>query len=420
MERDAPPIPIEQPLEDLVNHALAHLEKLGYRDHTLKMYRAVWKALREFAEHAPPPRMLSRELTARFLASRGISADSDGSYLTWSQEEARRAVRILTEFAAQGSYGRHRKRRGEPRLPEELADELAAYERFSSEQLQHGTRTIEARRQLLIHFLRFLDSRHLSSLRDLTPGALSAYVRSLAHLGPGSLGNVAAALRSFLRYLGMRGIVRWDGPAHVLPIRFAKEHRLPSVWPQPAVETLLAQVDRTTALGRRDYAILLLAGRLGLRASDIRALRLEDIHWAEDRITICQSKTGQWLTLPLEEEVGRALIDYLQDGRPATHHRAVFLKVRAPIEPFGPGNNLSMILRSHLHRAKLALPAGTRRGLRAWRHTLATRLLRAGEPLETIAGLLGHQSIETTRVYTSLDVEALGGVALNPDEVFHA
>ena len=98
----------------------------------------------------------------------------------------------------------------------------------------------------------------------------------------------------------------------------------------------------------------------------------------------------------------------------------MFLKARAPIEPFGPGNDLSTILRSHLRRAKLALPTGTRRGLHAWRHTLATRLLRAGEPLETIAGLLGYQSIETTRGYTRLDVEALRGVALDPDEVFHA
>lgn len=420
MKRDASPIPIEQPLEDLVNHALAHLETLGYRDHTLKPYRAAWKALREFAEHDPASRSLSGALTARFLASRGIAAHADGARLTWSQGEARRAVRILTEFAAQGSYRRHRKRREEPRLPAELAEAYAAYERFCCEQLKHSSRTTETRRRLLTHFLRFLAARHLSSWRDLTPVDLSAYVRSLAHLGACALANVAAALRSFLRYLRMHGSLPWDGAAHVLPIRFAKERRLPSVWPQAAVETLLTQIDRTTALGRRDYAILLLAARLGLRAGDIRALRLEDIRWAESQITLRQAKTGRWLTLPLAEEVGRALIDYLRDGRPATPHRTVFLKARAPIEPFGPGNDLSTILRSHLRQAKLALPAGTRRGLHAWRHTLATQLLRAGEPLETIAGLLGHQSIETTRGYTRLDVEALRGVALDPDEVFHA
>ena len=417
MRRDASPIPIEQPLEDLVNHALVHLETLGYRDHTLRPYRAVWKALREFAEHDPAGRSLSGALTARFLASRGISAATGGARLTWSQGEARRAVRILTEFAAQGSYRRHRKRREEPRLPAELAEAYAAYERFCREQLKHSSRTTETRRRLLTHFLQFLAARHRSSWRDLTPADLYAYV---ATLGACALANVAAALRSFLRYLRMQGSLPWDGAAHVRPTRFAKERRLPSVWPQAAVETLLAQIDRTTALGRRDYAVLLLAARLGLRAGDIRALRLEDIRWAECQITLRQAKTGRWLTLPLAEEVGRALIDYLRDGRPATPHRTVFLKARAPIEPFGPGNDLSTILRSHLRRAKLALPTGTRRGLHAWRHTLATRLLRAGEPLETIAGLLGHQSIETTRGYTRLDVEALRGVALDPDEVFHA
>ena len=122
----------------------------------------------------------------------------------------------------------------------------------------------------------------------------------------------------------------------------------------------------------------MLACRLGLRVSDIVGLRLEHLHWREDRIEMAQAKTGAPLVLPLSEEVGGALIDYLQHGRPAQ----------------------------------------SRKGLHTLRHTVATRLLEVGTPLETIAGILGHLSLETTQIYAKVDIEALRRAALDP-EVLH-
>ena len=118
-----------------------------------------------------------------------------------------------------------------------------------------------------------------------------------------------------------------------VPIRLAKDRRLPSVWPAKAVEELLAAVGRRTPAGKRDYAVLLLACRFGLRPSDIRSLRIDDIHWSDGRIDLCQSKTSQPLTLPLRDDVAEALIDYLRNGRPTTSYREVFLKARPPVEP---------------------------------------------------------------------------------------
>jgi len=106
---------------------------------------------------------------------------------------------------------------------------------------------------------------------------------------------------------------------------------------------LLSAVDRSSAKGKRDYAILLLACRLGLRAGDIRTLKLDNLHWAESTIEITQAKTGAPLTLPLTNEVGEALIDYLKSGRPQTKYREVFLKVNPPFDPF-TGNNLYHIV----------------------------------------------------------------------------
>ena len=110
--------------------------------------------------------------------------------------------------------------------------------------------------------------------------------------------------------------------------------RIPSVWDHELVVRLLGAVDRSSAKGKRDYAILLLACRLGLRAGDIRTLKLDQLHWEDSPIEITQSKTGTPLSLPLTDEVGEALIDYLRSGRPQTAHREVFLKVNPPFDPF--------------------------------------------------------------------------------------
>ena len=116
--------------------------------------------------------------------------------------------------------------------------------------------------------------------------------------------------------------------------------------------------------------------------------------------------------------MGGALIDYLQHGRPVTYHREVFLRLKAPVEPFSSNDNLHHILTFYRQRAGIALPAQARKGLHSLRHTVATRLLEAGTPLETIAAVLGHLSLESTQIYAKVDIEALRRAALDP-EVLH-
>jgi integrase len=169
-------------------------------------------------------------------------------------------------------------------------------------------------------------------------------------------------------------------------------------------------------LGRRDYAILLLAARYGLRPCDIRQLTLDEIDWRGARIDIRQVKTGRPLALPLLADVADALSAYLRDGRPASTNRTIFLRHCAPFEPFAVENNLAAIMRTPLRRAGLADRTG-RRGLYLFRHTLATRLLASGRPLKAIADLLGHASTQTTYGYTRVDLVGLRGVAISEEEV---
>jgi len=239
------------------------------------------------------------------------------------------------------------------------------------------------------------------------------------HLNPKTVAVIVSDVRSFLRFLTMRGILQKDLSTELPKIRVPRDATIPSVWGQELLVRLLGAVDRSSPKGKRDYAILLLACRLGLRAGDIRTLRLDDLRWEDSTIEITQAKTCTPLTQPLTNEVGEALIDYLKSGRPQTTHREVFLKVKPPFEPF-TGNNLHHIVTYWRLLSGITFRSSQKRGIHSLRHTLATRLLEKGTPLTTIAEILGHTSLESTRIYAKADVEALRGVALDPEEVNHA
>jgi integrase len=176
-------------------------------------------------------------------------------------------------------------------------------------------------------------------------------------------------------------------------------------WP---VQRVLDQCERDTPEGKRNYAVLMLLARLGLRACEIVALRLGDIDWDTGRITI-RGKGGRWTQLPLPSDVGEAVATYLRSGRPHCLCRRVFLRHRAPLRGFAHSITVSSIVRRALIRAGVD---SARKGAHLFRHTLATDLLRHGASLDEIGELLRHRSLNTTALYAKVDFAALRTVAL--------
>jgi site-specific recombinase XerD len=402
-------------LEQLVLDAGQDMQRLGYSPKYLRLCHDLWRGFLGFARSSPTPEVLSDSLVERFLTSRGIPAHDVPSGLTSRQRLIRAAMRILVEFNLHGCYQRRCRTAPSVSLSAPFQALLDTYGAFCRNHLRCTPGTMRCRSRHLTRFLHFLESHQMSAPSAIQATHIADFLRSQIHLRPKTLAVVVSDLRSFLRFLCMQGSLSEDLSIHVPQVRVAQDGRLPSVWSGADVEALLAAVDRASPKGKRDYAILLLACRLGLRVSDIRGLCLEHLHWSEDRIVMAQSKTGAPLALPLTEEVGGALIDYLRHGRPITHHREVFLRLKAPVEPFGRNDNLHHILTFHRQRAGIALPAQARKGLHSLRHTVATRLLEAGTSLETIAGILGHLSLESTQIYAKVDIEALRRAALDPE-----
>lgn len=295
----------------------------------------------------------------------------------------------------------------------ELCD---AYAQWLSKTRGLAPETIQNRRT---EALRFLDSLGDEvRLSHLTVANLDNYVKSRApQLQRVSRQHLVTCLRGFLRYLHAQGRITQDlSCAVVNPSRYTFES-IPSALRAEHVEAVLkaSRSDRTVK-GVRDYAILMLLSTYGLRAGEVAGLRLDDVDWRRDRLHIRHSKTGCESFLPLLSPVGEAILKYLQQARPATKAREIFIRVRSPFRPLRSGSSLSHLIEHRLQRAGIRLDR--KRGAHAFRHARAVSLLHAAIPLKSIGDILGHRSTDSTHVYLKLATSELRAVGLEiPVEV---
>lgn len=299
-----------------------------------------------------------------------------------------------------------------------IASKLADYRRFLEELRGLGASSVAAHLGTASCFLNSVGyESNASALAELEPCAVEAFVASLGKRhGRASLQHELAHLRGFLRF----GVATQTLPAgldaHIDSPRLYRLEQLPRALPWESVCALLGSIDRSTARGLRDYAMLFVIATYGLRACDVRALRLEDIRWRQGEIHLAQRKTGQPLLLPLTDAVGDVLLGYLHEGRPETSFRELFLRVRAPLGPF-KHTGVNDAFRGCVKRSGLELPFT---GIHCLRHSYALHLLRQGTSLKTIGDLLGHRTAESTCVYLRLAVEDLREVALSLPRDFPA
>lgn len=234
------------------------------------------------------------------------------------------------------------------------------------------------------------------------------FVRNHAHrMSPKRAGLMVSALRSFLRHLRHRDDITTNLAACVPTVANWKFSSLPKFLQPHQVQQVLNQCNRRTSKGRRDYAILLLLARLGLRACEIVALTLDDIHWERGEITI-RGKGSRLTRMPLPPDVGKAIATYLQKNRPACSTRRLFIRLKAPRRGFANSEAISTIVARALKKAGIDSP---HTGAHLFRHTLATQMLRQGASLADIAQLLRHQSFNTTTLYAKVDLTALQTLA---------
>ena len=355
----------------------------------------------------------SRWLKQRGVGVRDICFDHATRYLRYRarhflpRNDDRAALRQLIDFL-----------RGEGVIPpEQMATiRISAVERCVQE-YEAYLRDIQAlARATIINYVPFVRKflKHRFGNGKVTLSKLGAadvvrFVQVQAprlHLKQAKL--MTTALRSFLRYMRYRGDITLDLAAAVPVVANWSRPSIPRGISADQTRELLASIDRRTAVGRRDYAILLMLARLGLRSSEVVFLELDDIDWDAGRLSV-RTKGGQRIELPLPADVGKAIAAYLQHGRPKSASRRVFLRARACITGFRGPSSLGCVVRRALQRAGIDAPTT---GAHQFRHGLATQMLNHGASLTEIGEVLGHRHPQSTLIYTRVDIKALRALAL--------
>lgn len=259
-------------------------------------------------------------------------------------------------------------------------------------------------------FLREVCPGGVSDLSRISQADVTRYIERHARDQSAASGkSMCWALRSFLRYLHHKGLNSRPLAGCVPSIRRWKHAGLPTYLSEEQVQTVLDGCDRATALGRRDYAILMMLAKLGMRAGEVATLTLDDIDWRSGEMLI-RAKGRQRARMPIPPDVGAAVVAYLRDGRPKSSCRRLFLRMSAPQVGFASGCTITMIAKAALDRA--GIHGYAHQGAHLFRHSLATQLLRSGATLSQIGQLLRHESHDTTRIYAKVDIGALRTLSL--------
>jgi site-specific recombinase XerD len=286
--------------------------------------------------------------------------------------------------------------------------------------LQHhrglASNSLDLYRRHLEPFLEYLDADAAPGrFGALSPERVRKYLQRQAPLfARVTRKNLVITLRSFLCFAFSHGYLARDLADALERVPCFSQDRLPRGPKWEDLEKLLSTVERSTVQGRRDFAILLVLITYGIRAGQLVGLRLEDVHWRESKILFPAAKAGRRIEAPLAPAVGNALAIYVREGRPTTAERRVFLSLHPPFLPLAAGSVYNVVSRA-FGRALVGSP---HRGSHAIRHAWATRAMAQGQSLKTIADLLGHRSLESTRIYAKVDSVQLRSVGLAwPQEV---
>ena len=397
----------------LVSGLEAEMIRLGYKDSTMVWYHGAWRRLQRYFT-ARGVEEFSLDVAMEWVdeACGGFFAKEQAGTLKQTDVYLFRVAQMLGDYELHGAVVRHY-----ARTVSKLADdEAAVVARFRAWLRDAGrsASTVRSYGTAAGEFIAFAGTR--GGLERCGAGTVGAFTATLAGYQAKTVEQKLCALRSFLRFAAGTDLACAATADAVPAVPSRKQSRIPSVWDPGDVARILDAVDRGNPCGKRDYAIILLVARLGLRSIDVKRLEFSDFDWPGCRLSVAQAKTGSRIWLPLLKDIGWAVIDYARNGRPASDCPQVFLRHTAPIGPFSDQEHLHQMLVKYARAAHVPVGEERRHGMHSLRHTLATRLMEDGTPVEQIADILGHQSVASTGVYLKSSLGLLSRCALDPDE----
>lgn len=269
--------------------------------------------------------------------------------------------------------------------------------------------SLECYQRNLFRFLNYCNGKGISSIKDINLAIILHFIGEIASSNELCVTvnvSVISTLRTFMKYVFEQNLLALDYSNKIPKYRSVIQPKLPSTYSKEEIEKLICSVERSSPIGKRNYAIILIAARLGLRASDISRLKFENLNWNTSTIELKQFKTGKNLVLPLLPDVGNAIIDYLKYGRPKSEEPYVLLTERPPRGRFTTSNVVTHVVQRAFKNAEINIK-GRRFGPHSLRHSLGFRMLEQSTVLPVISEVLGHESTESTRYYLRIDLKSM-------------
>ena len=378
----------------------------GYTPGTLKFYTPSWNRLLGYA-NSRGVEYYTTEFGIEFLNEAcGIN---NATRLTTTEKKYLRGARLLEIFLQTGEIPKVCRQK--PPIPSQfilLQNEYVDHLR----NLGQKKKSLKSKLSRTKQFLDFLNAEEVQEMSRLTNEHILRFLDFLKpRYSATARGNILYTVRDFLRYCAVEGIVPKELPKLIATFNTGLNEKMPSCYSKAEVARILQTVDRKTAKGKKEYVILILIAKLGLRASDIIRIELENIKWDADVIEFYQQKTGHFTQLPLTEDIRYALLDYLKYSRPQTAFKNVFVRERAPLAPYEDSATIFSIVSKYIKKAGIETGA-KHHGPHSLRHSMASSLLEEKTPLPVISAALGHSSTKNTSRYLRIDIGLLRSVAL--------
>lgn len=398
-------------VKELLDKAHMEIIRLKYRHSATDRHT---KLFREFAAYCDENKIINYDNNtgvSYFKHCFDIDISSDlNQRFSIQQRETLRSLRLLDDIYQFGYARRNSHHDYRPRS--EYSEILDGYIDYCAKN-NDSAGTIRVKRTKVCQFLCFVEGKKLP-LSEITSSDLSEYITTLAGYKRPTLHICTSVLSCFLRYLNEIGIIADDMTSSIPKPKIYAEESVPPTWTADEVRRLLAVIDRTNAIGKRDYAMILIAVMLGMRAGDICALKFSDFDWNRRLITYIQQKTNKSNTLPILPEIGEAVIDYLKNARLESDSDHVFIRHIYPYGEFQSSTALSESIKKYMSYA--GIESKNRKAAHSLRHTLASSLLKDRTPLMTISNVLGHFNPETTAGYIKIDIPSLRSCSLSYGE----
>lgn len=396
----------------MADDLLSYLTLKGYGKETISRYRNCIQRIKMYLEKQGVI-IFNAETCSHFVEH----LIGNGSYQNLSrfEKDQVRGANVILEYRLTGNMS-FRTSRKDMNLYGKIGSIISEYLSYRKSR-SISIRTLENDKLYLKRFQDFLENHKITDIENISNSDILSYIRNLSFSSKSTVHCSLSTLRGFLRYLYDSGKINSDLSYLVPKDNYKPEAKLPGTYEKHEIESIIKAIDRGNPKGKRDYAIILLAARLGLRASDICRMKFEELLWEENLIVLKQKKTSQPIELPLLPEIGNAIIDYLKYGRPHSELPYIFLHVNPCYERL-QAPTIHSIVYQYMRQAGITNISQKKHGPHSLRHSLAGFLLEKKTPLPVISEVLGHRNTESTKLYLRIDLESLRQCALTVPSLY--